>query len=432
MRHSRLFWLLSGLYVGVFGLYSLFTFALTDPNLTYLSWAPYWRFQWWMWATFFHNADLLSNTYLGLILCIFAIYLLLCGLVLRQTSANSAKINNGNYIPTPILFWSVVSIISVMLILSNNSLSHDLFNYLFNAKMVAVYHADPHVRTALEYAASDDWVRFMHNTHTSAPYGYGWTIWSLIPFVAGLQKFTLTWLMFKIWSGVSLVFLVWAVNQLSLQLWQKRLSLASAVLLFANPLLLIEVLSNGHNDLWMMAPAIWSLTLLLQSQKVKKGVGRLVIFSILALAFSISMKLVTVVLIPLWLIIWSTAFIKSLPFGKKVAGFFHNNLALIASLFLFVPLFTAQSQRFLPWYLIWILVWLPLIKGHNWWKRSIITLSLFCLLRYYPFLSVGEFTPEVIWQQQLTTWVPLGVWVGGEIIFAIICQTLKSSQNKAK
>ncbi len=64
--------------------------------------------------------------------------------------------------------------------------SYDVFNYLFNAKMVWIYQVNPHIHAAIEFSR-DPMLRFMQNVHTPAPYGYGSTALSLIP---GLTWFT--------------------------------------------------------------------------------------------------------------------------------------------------------------------------------------------------------------------------------------------------
>src|SRR3990172_6981226 len=79
-------------------------------------------------------------------------------------------------------------------------LSSDIYNYIFNAKMVWVYGANPHRQVALNFP-DDQWLRFMHNTHTPAPYGYGWTMLSLVPSVIGQNHLKLTLLLVKMFVG---------------------------------------------------------------------------------------------------------------------------------------------------------------------------------------------------------------------------------------
>ena len=68
------------------------------------------------------------------------------------------------------------------------------------------------------------------------------------------------------------------------------------------------------------------------------------------------------------------------------------------------------SQQFLPWYLAWAFIWLPLIK-ESWWKAWLIILSLTGLLRYVPWILAGEHNDLVLANQKWMLWgVALGLW----------------------
>ncbi len=76
-------------------------------------------------------------------------------------------------------------------------LSRDIFNYIFNAKIVLVYHQNPHFVAANQFLF-DPQTRFMTWVHVPTPYGGLWTALSLIPAVLGLGKFVLNLVTFKI------------------------------------------------------------------------------------------------------------------------------------------------------------------------------------------------------------------------------------------
>lgn len=370
-------------------IYSFFSYALTDPNLILSSWPPYWQWQQWMWQTFFHNRPLLTGSFIGLILILFGLYL--WGLKTIKTKADGRQ-----------LFLSILLAISP-LFLSYNALSHDIFNYLFNAKMVVVFHADPHVKVALDYGY-DDWTRFMHNTHTPAPYGYGWTALSIAPYFLGFSKLLPTWLIFRAFEILSYGWLYLVLQKISQNISGKPLSAKKIWLVFLNPLLVLEIISNQHNDLWMLVPALTALWLVYRPPK-KLSLLTL-IFSGALLAFSISIKLATLVLVPFWLGCILTWF-----WPKLKTWLTWENLALWSSILLFVPLLTERSQQFLPWYLIWSLVWLPFIK-QAWWKNWLLAFSFVALLRYAPWLWSGEFTPLVLIQQKWLVWGGgVGLWL---------------------
>lgn len=358
-------------------IYTVFSYSLTSPNLVLTSWTPYWRFQTWMWSNFFNNRQLLTYSYLALMIPLFVTYF--------KIIKSWPKKQN--------ISWWLPLLIASPLVLSNNALSYDVFNYIFNAKMVVVYQANPHLQTALDFAA-DNWTRFMHNTHTSAPYFYGWTGLSLLPYFLGGGKFLPTWIIFRLFSFLSLGLLSFSLVTNS----KNKQGIWLPLLLF-NPLLLIEVVSNVHNDLWMMVPALVAMVLITQ-----KRTGKNILVSLTLLLLSASIKLATVALLPLWLAL-------VLPWEKawpKLHNFVTNNWAFLASLVMFLPLLTPRSKQFLPWYLVWSLIWLPLInKKWRAWKASLVILAISSMLRYAPHLWFGNYEGEVIHQQQLITWVPL-------------------------
>ncbi|MEA2056543.1 MAG: hypothetical protein U9O78_02375, partial [Patescibacteria group bacterium] len=175
--------------------YSFFTYAITAPNLTLIKIPFFVKFQNLMWQTFYHNRNTTTLIFCVLFLMLFGIYLLLAKNI-NFKSQKKLKLN------------LILVLLALPLLFAYNALSLDVFNYIFNAKMVVKYQANPHIQTALNFAF-DPWMRFMHNIHTPAPYGYGWTALSLLPFSLGLGKFSLTWLVFKIFSLVSLMLLIY-------------------------------------------------------------------------------------------------------------------------------------------------------------------------------------------------------------------------------
>jgi hypothetical protein len=299
----------------------------------------------------------------------------------------------------------VIGFFSIVLVLwlGHNALSHDIFNYLFNAKMVVEYGADPHVRTALEFSY-DPWIRFMHNVHTSAPYGHGWTMLSVIPYYLGFGTFLLTYLSFKAWMLIGLVLYVlmgWVL------LRRRSFSdTGSRLWLFAlNPLLLWETMLNSHNDVWMMWPALAGFAILTN----KKLKWWQVLLATGLFAFSISIKLVTVVLIPiaLFVLLWPLLRKKVpaiLAWVGSVGDHVFQYWADYAALALLVPLATDRSQQFLSWYLIWSWAFFPIIQW-KWLRNLLLAFSVTSLLRYLPWLMNGlEYSELVQTQMRMITW----------------------------
>lgn len=383
------------LWFGVLIIFAVFSFGLTDPNLVFSSWQPYWQFQNWAWDTFFTQKEVLIFTYFSLVLLLFI------GHSAILTTLKKSSISGRN-------FGVFLLITALIMSLSYNALSHDLFNYIFNARMVVLYGENPHSTTATAFP-DDLWVRFMHNTHTPAPYGYGWTGLSSLFYLFGGNIFSITWIIFKVLALASYLSLFW-VYAAFLKKQPREAFFAKMALVLFNPLILIEVLSSGHNDLWMMTPAVLSMLLLL-----KKNSAKTLALSAVLLIFSISIKVVSVVLIPLWVVLVVRQYVDLVArYTQAVVKY----LPELASLLFFLPLLTDRSQYFHPWYLIWSLVWLPFCRWKP-WKVFLISLSITSLVRYIPALYEGGFTPEVVISQRLITWVPavLATIVGAYSIY---------------
>lgn len=367
-------------YFLLFTVFAVFSFVLTDPNLI-LSKADWFiSFQTYLWKNFLPLQNFRTVFFFVLIVLIFINYLL----ILKNWS--NLKINSRQS------FWQFLIIISVPLIFSYNALSHDLFNYIFNAKMVVEFEANPHIKTALDFA-DEPMLRFMNNVHTPAPYGYGWTALSLLPYLAGFGKFFSTFIVFKLFALLSLI-----LTLLIAEKFFKKENYYKIAIFFLNPLVLIEILSSAHNDLWMLAPALLATYLASNFDKNKLLKFISIIF---LMAVSISIKFATLVLLP---------FLIYLMLKEKI-GRWKYTFDLM-SLALFLPLLTDRSRQFLPWYLLWSFVFAPIMKS-NFLRNLLIIFSLSSLLRYLPWFYYVPWmsfhldtSSEIIWQKAITWLIP--------------------------
>ncbi|MEX0895356.1 MAG: hypothetical protein WDZ94_00275, partial [Patescibacteria group bacterium] len=243
MRNSLIIGWLS-IYFFILVAFAFFSFIFTDPNLVLSQWQPYWQFQTWVWQVLLPNKTLIIWMYLSLIIGLFICY----GKLIVELRKHKKR---------TIVWWKhgcIYLLLLVPLLFSYNAFSHDVFNYMFNAKMVVQYGENPHTSVALSYP-EDEWTRFMHNTHTPAPYGYSWTAVSLLPFLAGQNIFIVTWLLFRLFAVMSIFLLYFSLQFLSEQISGRKRYLHEMALLLANPLLILEIVSNSHNDLWIAATA---------------------------------------------------------------------------------------------------------------------------------------------------------------------------------
>jgi len=264
---------------------------------------------------------------------------------------------------------------------------------------------------------NDPWSRFMHNVHTTAPYGQLWTLLSLIPYYLGFNKFILTWLNFKFFSFLAMLIAFFCSWKLLDKNKDKNFKLA---LLFLNPLILIETLSNAHNDWWMMWPVLLSFLVAKKFKEEKeKKYWRLLII-ILLMVFSVFTKFASLLALPFLIYYLIENYLNKLNIFKnnllnKLKKFINQYFWDLTSFALFLPLLTVRSQRFLTWYLIWPMAFLPLLKN-KWWKNNLLLFSFTALLSYVPWmiylpwLTFDQKIPNLLVLKQTLLWLPIFVY----------------------
>ena len=394
-----------------------FSYGLVTPNLVLSGHPVFWRWQQWMWTTFFNNRELTSWIFGGLLTWLGVAYGGL--MVALGRSAEKAKLTGKKMAMMMIL-------VSWPLLFSYNLLSADVFNYVFNAKMVVTYGADPHVLVAQDFP-QDEMLRFMHNSHTAAPYGYLWTAISIPFYVLGAGKFIGAWLMMRMAGVVSLGLVGWLIWKWGAKMKDGKNWRTRAAWLLLNPLLLIEVVGNAHNDLWMMAGVVASLYLVWDLKEGEiRGKWLKIIGSLVLLAASTQIKFASLVAVPFWLyLVGGREVLKSWrkKQGEKKNGgwtwlwglqawgekYFFEILALA----FFVPLLTARSQMFHPWYWTWVLVWLPFCRV-RWVRWLMVAFSFSSLWRYLPYILIDEHSQELLKGQQ---WITFG---GAVVLLGLI------------
>jgi hypothetical protein len=378
----------------------LWSFVLTDRSLIYSSFSPFVAFQNFLWS-------FASNRF-----SVVTIYLFLLAGMFYLHSVVLQGLKKGKFI----LGFGVAVLVLLLFALSNPALSYDLFNYMFDAKLVIQYHLDPHVTSAITFADRDDWVRFMRNIFFPTTYGYAWTALILVPFVLGLGKFLLVFIAFKLYALIALGLLFLLARSL-----YSRLGIDSEskgyrlALFFASPFVLIEGLSSAHNDIWMMVFAFASLVLLLPGNWMLKAfkltntsaikIGLQLVFSFGLLYVSSQIKRSTALLLPVWSLFALGLILPKLQVPSKIRSLFTKVSvwwADIAAVLLFIPLFTDLSRQFHPWYLLWSFSFLPFVRSTI-LRTVLIIFSITSLLRYVPVLYLAQYSVEIeIWQKMIT------------------------------
>lgn len=216
------------LYAIVLLLFSLYSYALIDPNLTLIktSWWEAFRNQ--MVYFGYYRRDISSVIYITFVIILFIFHLWF-----------SKKYKN--YSPLKIAF-----IVGLILLISYPFLSHDFFNYLFDAKILTWYHQNPYFHKALDFP-KDPWLRFTQWTERSYPYGPLFLALTALPSFLSMGKFILDFFLLKLFFSLFFFLSVFYLNRLNKR-W--------AIIFATHPLILIEGLVSTHNDLLGLALAV--------------------------------------------------------------------------------------------------------------------------------------------------------------------------------
>src|SRR5258708_916752 len=180
--------------------------------------------------------------------------------------------------------------------------------------------------------------------------------------------FLLTLFGFKLIASISYL----AMSFLILKITKNPLSAAIFAL---NPLVIMESLVSGHNDIFMMFFALLSLYLLSKGEKIKASIY---------LFFSILVKYATVFLVPVFVYeFWKIVKSKSIHLGTT---YFLASISMFA-IFLLSPI----REEVYPWYGIWLLTFVSTIPHRRVLLYLSIGLSIGLLLSYLPYMALGSY-----------------------------------------
>jgi len=266
-------------------------------------------------------------------------------------------------------------LIGGILLLSYPFLSHDFFNYLFDAKIVTYYFKNPYFTKALDFP-NDPWIRFMHWTHRTYPYGPFFLLITLVPSFLSTGKLALSFLFFK---GTWFIFYLLSVYLLN------KMNKKWAMIFATHPLIIIEGLVNCHNDLIGLCLAVIGTYFLLKNKNLQ---GRII------LILSAGIKYMTFPLVFL------------IKHDKKRLNYliFIMVIAMIVYLTIF-----GEVQ---PWYFLTLFAFLP------YFEKFISRLEIFfagLLLSYYPYIRLGGW--DSLEKLQLKHIIILGFFIINAVYF---------------
>src|SRR3990167_5652353 len=341
----------------------LYSFTQVDLNLT-LSQFSLWQIaQKFFQQIGYFNRSLSTSFYILIVLLLFGFYFLFLSL------ASKNKISKSQ-------IWFLAIISTIILSFSYNAFSYDLFNYMFDAKIITHYGQNPYLHKALDFP-SDPMLNFMRWTHRNYPYGPSWLILTVPLSFIGFNFFLPTFFLFKFLGSLSFLGIAYFTAKILKKISPKNELFGLSLFVF-NPLIIIEGLVSSHNDLPMIFFAVLSLYLLINKKHFT---------SVLSLLFSIGIKFATVFLLPIFLYPIFTKNKNQIDWAKV--------LNYIIPLMIISLVLVIMRTNFQPWYLLYIVSFAPLLQ--NRYQAFIIStvLPFFALLEYVPFLYKGDWNQPV-------------------------------------
>ncbi len=334
-----------------------------DLSLTLSEWSVWQVVQKYFQNIGYFQRPLSSVLFIGIVSLLFIFYLLILNAVRKK------KISKQ-------VIWFLVISSTIILNFSYNAFSYDLFNYIFDAKIVTFYHQNPYLHRALDFPG-DPMLSFMRWTHRLFPYGPIW-LGLTMPLSIGLKFFLPTFFLFKILMSMSFLGTVFFLGKIlrKTSLENKSFGIAFFAL---NPLIVIESLVSSHNDIVMMFFAILSLYLLMSKKYAR---------SIIVFILSIGIKFATVSILPIYLLI--------LFFQKRKKEFSWQLLFTAMAVIMIIPVILASYRtNFQPWYLLNILPFAALVAKNYYIFIPSVILSFVAIFEYLPFLYLGNWDNPV-------------------------------------
>ena len=272
--------------------------------------------------------------------------------------------------------WVAILFAGILLAFSYNAFSFDLFNYIFDAKIVTYYHESPFIHKALDYGG-DPMLNFMRWTHRTYPYGPTWLGLTVPLSFLGMNYFLPTFFLFKFLISASFIGSCYMVYKISGKLFpEDRLFHLSFWAL--NPLVLIEGLVSSHNDMPMIFLTLSSIYLFILRKRA---------LSLVSYVLSVGVKYSTALLLPvaLWL---------SYLENKKKPIDWNNVFIALTSLSVLAMLLASIRTNFQPWYLLPPLSFATFISKRPYVLVPSLVLSIAGVLVYAAYVYLTDYNKD--------------------------------------
>jgi len=243
--------------------------------------------------------------------------------------------------------------------------------------MVTFYGKSPYTHKALDFPG-DPMLGFMHWTHRYYPYGPLWLLVTLPLSFLGFQKLLPTMILIKGLGVFGYLLCCWVIERILAMVAPKRSLLGLTIFAF-NPLVIIESLVSGHNDIVMMGLLMVAFWFIL-NKKYTLAWGFFI--------FSVGIKFVTGLLFPVFIFVFLCQIKRLKSSWTKI--WFISLILMCLGIFL-----AAKRTELQPWYLLYFLPFVALLSEV---KEVFLLANSFCLgmlLHYAPFLYLGNWDSPV-------------------------------------
>ncbi len=352
-------------YVLTYFLLFLYSFTQIDLGLVMSRYPFFYQFEKAFQYIGYFDRPLSTIFYLVLVIVLTALY----GVSLRLAHKQSL---NKKFV------WKIIIAGIILLVFSYNAFSYDIFNYIFDAKIVTHYHANPYVHKALDYPG-DPMLAFMHWTHRVYPYGPFWLALTVPLSFFGSQIFLLTFFFFKFLMAASYAGSLYFIGKIFRKIKPEQ-EIFGLVFFGLNPLILIECLVSAHIDIVMMFFSLMSVYFLIERKYMS---------TYASFFFSAGIKFLTGILLPVVMWVHFSQIKKKHSNWDQVFGL--SLVLLIAGVFLE----TRQSGNFQPWYWLAPLSYAVFLSRNYFILIPSVIISVFSLLLYVPYLYLGNWNPPV-------------------------------------
>lgn len=354
-----------------------FSYGFLDPNLSLSSNPIFAYFQSPLSYLVYHNRSVATAVFFLIVLSLFFSY------------ACFLRFGEKFFIRWKRLLLVVIAS-AMILVFSYPALTYDLFNYITTAKVTFTHRENPYLVMPIEIPNEPN-LAFTRAANKVALYGPVWILLTAVGHYLGGGDVWRTIIAFKLMNAavyLGFCFMIWRLTK----------KLTNVIFFAFNPLIVIEILVSGHNDIYMMFFAVIGFICWQKRGLITKTVGLLSIFA------SLLVKGATLVLIPL-------LFIKKLSWDR---------LLLIAYCLLSIAFFAVAPLReeLYPWYAVWLIV---VASFMDFKKQTFITgfsvvLSFALELRHLPYLWMGYYEGPGPILRTLFTFIPI-VFYGGMYIY---------------